>query len=91
MYYCSCVCIPLYDPERHDQRWYCDPVTDEYACEVKKMLYMTKTRLQCGAKHELVTMNVMYPRELSPQDSVTCRVGGPGVKQNKQVLIQVYS
>ena len=60
---CYCVCIPLYDPERHDQRWYCDPVTDEYACEVKKMLYMTKTRLQCGAKHELVTKNVMYPRE----------------------------
>ena len=63
---CSCVCIPLYDPESHDQRWYCDPVTDEYACEVKKMLYMTKTRLQCGAKHELVTKNVMYSRELSP-------------------------
>ena len=31
-----------------------------------KMLCETKTRLQCGAKHELVTKNVMYPRELSP-------------------------
>ena len=37
-----------------------------YACKAKKMLCMTKTRLQSGAKHELVTKNVMYPRELSP-------------------------
>ena len=64
LYYC--VYIPLYNPKSHGQRWYCDPVTEIYAFEVKKMLYMTKTRLQCGAKHELVTKNVMYPRELSP-------------------------
>ena len=31
-----------------------------------KMLCETKARLQCGAKHELVTKNVMYSRELSP-------------------------
>ena len=63
---CYCVCIPLYDPESHDQRWYCDSITEIFAYETRKMLCETKTRLQCGAKHELVTMNIMYPRELSP-------------------------
>ena len=37
-----------------------------YACKVRKMLCKTKTRLQSGAKHKLVTKNVMYPREMSP-------------------------
>ena len=41
-----------------------------YACKVRKMLCKTKTRLQSGAKHELVTKNVMYPRELSPTNNL---------------------
>ena len=38
------------DPESHDKRWYCDPITEINAYKAKTMLRTTKTRPPWGAK-----------------------------------------